>query len=1171
MAEPGPTQQFDEQWRLALQAPTLSPPQIQDYLPASDSTDVRSQVLADLIEIDLEYRWRLLEYSAEKATGPFFEVQVPDPEDYRTIWQQVLPDRELPVSLQQLADKLSQEAIQRIPGFMPRIPGFEMLSLLGAGSAAIVCRARRMSDGQDVAVKILRTVYGHPDRPPLRRLRQEYQILRSLEHPHLTKALELNCHRGLWYLTEELVEGKDLEEFLRLELREQRLIDPGLAAEWIRQAALAVHYLHSHQVLHRDVKPSNLLLSETGSIRITDLGLSRRIPDSDLGRLEGRPQTASGTLLGTPAYLAPEQIRSSSSRLTASVDIYGLGASLYHLLAGRPPFVSASLYDLLRQILEQDPYSPSLFRADIPTPLQSICLKCLEKVPSRRYRSAQDLADDLTRFLQGQATAAQPIGIWGRLIRRSQRRPAIAALVLSLSVAMVVLIWTTVSGSISKSLSLQVLSRQQKQLQESLTREREAHRRARDSLSRQAFLEFRANRLKNMRSLLQEMSELEPESTRRWEWKYLTFLADDRHQRVFSLDAPLAEWITAFAFSPDGRWLAAGSGVPVYRDRKSTATAALKVWDTSTWELKLDLTGEVLSVAQLLFTPDGRELLVLERDNGVFHPDPIFSGPSRIRRFETQTFRELPSITAASQAARMAFSPQGQLIVAEANEAARGRLFVMDGPAGVASEFRVVQTHSGWEYAERSPGFLPLAEGASQPADAAPEIIPVLGVLPIRSPEGMYDVRAWYGHHFRLEADLDRYSAVSCFNSMTGELQRTVEVEGFESAALSPSEELMAVASRRGEIEIRETESWRRRLILRGHTARVRTLEFSPDQQLLCSGDWERQVRVWNLRSPGEFHELLPPKKGNDTAAFAVLPDGRIIALTAGHPVRIVNPDTEELLDGFAVPFSEHVSAPGRKAAFTPTGDRLCTVNFENPQTISVFECRHGSLTQELQGHNVPVRHLRACDDVILSLAWPASDVSTRWQTSGEIRVWNKEGHVRFADTLPGARIFRADISPDRKWLAASLEEWDSSGASRSSVRIWDLTTGTVVRSLPTRSWVLALKFSPSTSLLAASDFDFGDWWLHDAASGKTRLSMQESIPQAQDLCLVDEDSRLLAASRFDLRLMNAETGSEILNQNLITFPVDYIFNPQIVFDGQKGRVLVNQADGSIRVLGGLW
>ncbi|MFN9720581.1 MAG: hypothetical protein ACK58L_17920 [Planctomycetota bacterium] len=125
-----------------------------------------------------------------------------------------------------------------------------------------------------------------------------------------------------------------------------------------------------------------------------------------------------------------------------------------------------------------------------------------------------------------------------------------------------------------------------------------------------------------------------------------------------------------------------------------------------------------------------------------------------------------------------------------------------------------------------------------------------------------------------------------------------------------------------------------------------------------------------------------------------------------------------------------------------------------------------------------------------------------------------------------------------------------------------------MVRSLPARSWVLALCFSPSTSLLAASDFEFGDWWLYDVASGTMRISIPESLPQAQDLCLIDEDSRLLAASRFDLRLMNTGTGSEILNQNLRTFPSDYVFNPQIVFDPKLRRVLVNQADGTIRIFG---
>lgn len=1164
---------FEAHWRAAINDPAISPPRIRDYL--SDKViqklppEQLENILSDLIAIDFENRWTQIKKHAEQPSGLFLEVQVPALEDYLTLWDACLPGLPMPPQLVAIMEKTSREMIAEAGNFMPKIPGYQMQEILGSGGTAIVLKALRIADQQPVAVKILRQIHGLPDDRRRLRLQQEAKVLLELQHPHLTKAFEFNCHRGLWYLVEEFHAGGSLERKLLDAIRDEELPDIREAAAWIQQAAEGIHYLHQKKIVHRDVTLANLLRTADGQIRVTDLGLCFRMPDDEQMQDVRAGRTASGTLLGTPVFLAPEQIGGGSDPGKGAVDIYGLGVCLYYLLAGRPPFIAGSLFEMLRLIVEDDPQPPARLNIDIPANLKTICLKCIEKRPQWRYTSAAELAADLQRFLDGQQIVAQPPGAILRLARKARRYPWTTALLSSLLFALVCVFTLLATGLASRSQSLKRLSEQQQQLEVALNREIDSSRRARSSLSRQAFLEYQANRLENVRNLLDQIQRLNPNDSGLWEWHYLSSLIHDHNRQPLTAGTPEAPWVTALAFSPSGNWLAAGSGVPPYNSSKATTPADLKVWDTRSWTTKLDLAGKALSIVQLLFTPDNSQLIALERDNGFFYDIGVFSGTARIRRFSTHSFEELPPILTAPLAARIAFTPDAKLVVAEHNEIQKGRLILFNLQDSTHSAPDPEQIFDSWDEAQNAPGFVPHFPDSQRPqAVNLPALIPVSGQALKWHTNGQYDVRSWCADTWTLEPDLERFSPLACRETLTGTLKHVIELEGFETAALSSSEKLVAIASRRGEIQLRETDSWTRKLTLRGHTARIRSLAFNPREDILCSGDWDGSILVWNLLQPGEFHDVLPPLRGNDTATFAVDRDGRILALTAGHPVRAIDSGSESPQSLFDVPFSVHVKAPGRMAAFSEDASRIFTVNPVNTLIIEVHESPGGKLIQTLRDHTQPVRHLRAARQRLISTAWPTNPPAERFSGLGELIVRTHDGTTLFHHAEPGARFLRTDVSADHRWLAAALELYQKDQPSRNLIRIWDLQQQRPVREFPARSWVLGLVFSPQSSRLAAADFEYGDLLIHDAATGHTLHSFPQALPQAQDLCFLDRDSRIAAASRFDFRLIDAENGSEVMNHELVTFPIDYIFNPQIVHDVSRRRLLVNQADGTIRILG---
>jgi WD40 repeat protein len=1082
-----------------------------------------------------------------RLTAPLREARLPAALDCRDDTPAVVPfsvpERALDAGSECVAGRapaLGQRELAHDPD-KPRVRYFgdyELLEIIAQGGMGVVYKARQVSLNRVLALKMIRDgQFASPE--DLQRFRLEAESAAHLDHPHIVPIHENGEHNGFHYFSMKLVEGGNLAAQAGL-YRDH----PRAAAQLLATVASAVHYAHQRGILHRDLKPANILLSTAAGTPlhervplVADFGLAKRVEGPRAMDL-----TQSGSIVGTPNYMAPEQAEGRREAITTSADVYSLGAILYELLAGQPPFRADTMLETLRLVREQEPARPRALNPRIDRDLETITLKCLEKAPSGRYQSAAALADDLERWLGELPIRARRATLPRRAVKWARRRPALAALAVTAALA------AAMAGLAGRAVvALRAESRARHELQTKVLESRKRSRLMEENQYFQGILAAEQALQNNDPVEARRLLAACPSGRRNWEWRHLARRA---LPELLSIQGH-SGFACAADFQPNSRSVLCESGAlgsSIWDLAAGAPARRLHGLDGISYRLAFDLSGERMATAgsdgrvQVWDITHGRLVQVLRAHAG-WAAGVSFSalgtslatggGDGVVRVWDVpldatnvQTDESIPRHALRGHSGGVfgvAFGPD-RATLASAGEDGTVRVWDLGQTPPAA-----IQVFRGHEREVCCVAFHPGGKIiASGGADRTVRIWNAASggeLLKFHAAASRVNAIAFSADGSRL-ATGDLESMVRIWNTADGHLERVFaghEQPVFHVQYGSDGNRL-ASASQDATIKlwdptsdagVRHLDLTRRSASSDVSTSNVPAQEvhwlggvaFRPGGVELAAGGTLGTVAIWNVAT-GLLKGTLRDEWGT-TVALAYNRDGtRLAAACNDRSVRIWNlavggapllitdwpgglaslafsPDDRLLATGGGDP-PEVLQLPKEKAP--PAGDE--------PRAVRLWDPATGRFIRSLEGHR----------GSIYALAF--SPEGARLASAGrdrKIRIWEISSG-RTVLTLEGqGEILGIAFSPGG-WLLASC------GVDR-KIRLWDLASGKTIHLLDGHTnWVMGVGFSPDGTRLASAGAD-QSVRLWDTLRGRPLLTLRGPRGRVHGVAFSPDGTHLAAAS----------------------------------------------------------
>ncbi|MFP6618436.1 MAG: serine/threonine-protein kinase, partial [Pirellulaceae bacterium] len=931
---------------------------------------------------------------------------------------------------------------------------YELLDEIGRGGMGVVYRARQKSLDREVAVKMI-LAGGLADEESIARFYAEAQAVGRLRHPNIVQVYEVGQHKGHHFFSMDYIQGQSLSEVMR-----SRPVTAKEAAAYVRTIAEAVHSAHEAGIIHRDLKPANILTDDTAQPLITDFGLAKRTED-DSGL------TRTGKIMGTPSYMPPEQIGSGDEPISPASDTYALGAILYELLTGRPPFRGESSMETLLQVLQQEPVAPCVLAPKLDLDLETITLKCLEKKPALRYESAQALADELGRYLKGQPIKARPVTWMERSWRWCKRKPVAAAIGSLLLLLMLIL---SIGGPLAAWKQRVLLFDVDNAVKTAKRQRIEADQRRKDAVAAQREAEEQKTKAQNSAAakshqvyvadmrlagrywdsgdtanvltiLERHRAEVEQDPSYRFELHYLDRLCHSAQQTLTGHTSA----VYCLAITADGSRLASGG-----RD-------GVRIWDIATGKQLIHI-PDIPIIFSVAFSPDG-QLLAAGGEGYVIdgkRPDTLNIWDWQKKEL-TQTFSDYYNGDSSCWS-KTSYSPDGRLIAYPAQdgtikvaEVATGKhvailkghktktqrvAFSPDGKRIVSSDYFSPhdQNIKIWDWAAGKEILTLAASGYVSDVAFGPQ-----GKWLAASVGGSADsaVRVW---------KLESGDKVTFSEQLTG-LRRRIR-----PVAFSPDGNSLAAAGFGDQIGVWPLPGRDPQQVFSGHRGDVHEVVFHPDGKRVFSCSDDQSIKVWDRTQRQGSVSLEGKRYGGGFVAFS--PDGTQVAMASSglHEIGIWDVKTQKKI----VTLLGHV-APVLSVMFSPSGKQLVSGGRDN--TVRLWDTSTGQPLYTLTDHKDAVWEVAFSPDGTLVASASYDGTARVWKTLEGRTVSVFRGH---ADPRPHLQDLA--FSPDGKQVASVGYD--------TVVRIWDPKSGVELSTLkPTSGYILeSVVFSPDGSQLVVGD-----------------------------------------------------------------------------------------------------